>query len=445
MDPTVPTATRADVPPVNIDTGPYWKFMRHGSRRYVTPLQILGRAAQLAVDHGIGVEAFVGHVANPRNAACYAAYTDRDRHGRRSVRASKPRELYEKTEYQRKPTGGNAPSPEQIAEWAEYAMQARWRAKVSYDRMEKGEKGEIRTVTERVTGTAVQTVYLAHLRLATSPQARRGVYPASSRMLAELAGVQHKTAQRATRALIALGLVRMLDPTEAKQHSALFSANRYSLKKAPETVLRETWTNVPRREGMVTPLGYVSPPAWTRQHPAFRSQVGVAFDSWSVIVAMGGDATVSQVAKVLGKSPSTIRYQVAKQERFGLVHRDDDGRLSATFDLAELDRVAVECGAVERVERQRALHAADRLVRADNIAKGKARRDPTKALTHLGIVDRDTGEVVPYPSQQWGCVGVAEGTPTRRGSGGGYEPPGTGRLSGPVETVANDADLAVGA
>lgn len=201
------------------------------------------------------------------------------------------------------------------------------------------------------TGSYDRAVYLAHLEIAF--EASRDTYAASSRGLAEIAGITYMTASKASKRLIKQGLISLENPG-TRELAAVYSLNKNAL----------TYT--------LPSIPCVGKCKSKRAHDAFRRQgLGkAASEVWETLLRKGPMAA-KQLAQYTGRHVGTIRRALKKMsslvdqytgEYFMLVQKGDKGLWMALN--VDLDQAARLLGTAGAGERQRQEHAMQRRVRA---------------------------------------------------------------------------------
>lgn len=360
----------------------YYRLLTAGDteNEYRGGAGLVGALVGIALQHGVGVEALLQHLRNPRNRAAY----DVLRSGR--VREANVRAWYERSAAQQLQVFDPVEYRQQLAALRETATLGLWRGRYAVE-LEPGE-------VVNVNGSVLRRVLHAHIRLAF---ANPGIdYPASERAVAKTAHVSRPAAKRATHALVALGVVRR---RRAPGKFGRGTAAWYRLEtsgKQLEALLEET-----NAHG----AGHLSA---FECHAVFRHGNGLRFDVWAHIVAVPG-IDVREAAAATGANVRTVRRVFARLEKLGLIVRDHHGAAASSVardDLeAALDAAAETSGMAQRSERQAQQYEVDRAHHAVTILRAHGSRSRL-ALRHRRVkllianrgrarIDYETGEVLP--------------------------------------------------
>lgn len=195
------------------------------------------------------------------------------------------------------------------------------------------------------SGSTDRAVFLAHTNLAH--RSGQATFHASSRDLAEIAGVQRITATRATRRLRKAGLLELIE-------SANFVyANRYRL---PE---KTKFAPLPHigLEGVGQVSSFLLP-------DAFR-QGGLGRAAFEVLrVLEMGPLRAKEIAAQTGRHIQTVRKALKKLRRFNLAEKARGRWAGKLLKDVNLDQLARDVGTMGARKRQKERHRADRLRRS---------------------------------------------------------------------------------
>ena len=205
------------------------------------------------------------------------------------------------------------------------------------------------------TGSTNRAVYLAHATIAY--RAARTVYAASSRTLAEMAGVSRPTAEQANRRLLQAGLIQLEDKACAEQ------ANKYRLLEHPFTTSSIDCEEVDKE--------------CTTAQDVFRySGLGkAAGEMYSLL--QKEELTCGELAERTGRHLSTIKRNLIKMnqiidsrtgEIISMLERDGEKWRAVSVNL---DDIAVLVGTAGTGEKQRKKHAQERLQHKRGVSMGK--------------------------------------------------------------------------
>ena len=196
-----------------------------------------------------------------------------------------------------------------------------------------------------LTGSTDRAVYLAHLSIAI--RAAKTTYSAGSRELAEMAGVNSKTAAKANHRLITSGLLSLTTPaiaTLANQYSLEFH-NGYTLYKS----VRECTTHE------------------TQNHDAFRRQgLGKAAGEVYAALLLEPGQTLGELVEKTGRGKATVWRALTRMlkmadtytgEYLPMVAHDGDKWRALEVDL---DQIAHIVGSAGIGRKQHELHARER-------------------------------------------------------------------------------------
>ena len=205
------------------------------------------------------------------------------------------------------------------------------------------------------TGATDRTVYLAHLSIVL--ECKHTPYAASSRQLAERAGVGKNTAAKATRRLIEQALLSV-----EQDNAALFSP-RYTLE-TPEGLDADVLCNkctLPHMSDIESvPLLHMLCFDVFR-----RGGLGKTGQQVYELLAERGRLSVCELATLTGRHRTTVKRRLVTMEDVGLVSCFDSGEwvLSSGVDLGDVARVLGMAGVGvrqrERHARQRALYLVE--------------------------------------------------------------------------------------
>lgn len=206
-------------------------------------------------------------------------------------------------------------------------------------------------------GSADRAVFLAHTNLAH--RSGRQTYHASSRDLAEIAGVERITAAKATRRLAEVGFLELIQP------GSFSYANRYRLtektKLAPLPHIS--------LEGVGQVSSFLLP-------DAFR-QGGLGRSAFEVLYGLeSGSLKAKELAQRTGRHVQTVRKALVRLRRFGCAAKMCgrwNGKPLSEINLEELARIVGTAGARKK---QKERHRGERLRRklATMIMQGTARK-----------------------------------------------------------------------
>jgi hypothetical protein len=193
-------------------------------------------------------------------------------------------------------------------------------------------------------GMTNKAVFLAHTNLAH--RSGQPSYHASSRDIAEIAGVGRKTAAKSSGRLAASGLLELVQ-------SATFSyANRYRL---PEKTNIAPLPHI-GLEGVGSSSSFLLPDAFRRG--------GLGHSAFEVIKALeSGQLKAKEIAQRTGRHVQTVRKALLRLGRFGCVEEVGGrwrGRPLSEINLEELARIVGTAGARKK---QKERHRGERLRR----------------------------------------------------------------------------------
>jgi DNA-binding transcriptional regulator YhcF (GntR family) len=196
------------------------------------------------------------------------------------------------------------------------------------------------------TGSTDRAVFCAHASL--SYQSGREDYGASARDLAEHAGCQRVTAQRATHRLRNDGLI------ELTRRSTYSWSNRYAIT-LPDEKRRSLHHSVTRSvEGVVQSSSFLLP-------DAFRWR-GLGRAAFEVFETLSDPSSAKELAQKTGRHVQTIRGALEKLARFDCVEKR--GRLWIRAEKPPDFKVVAEAvGTHGALNRQRHKHSMERLRR----------------------------------------------------------------------------------
>lgn len=195
------------------------------------------------------------------------------------------------------------------------------------------------------SGSTDRAVFLAHTNLAH--RAGQPTYHASSRDLAEIAGVQRITATKATRRLRQAGLLELIE-------SANFVyANRFRL---PE---KTKFAPLPHSciDGVVQCSSFLLPDAF-RQRGLGRA----AFEALCVLEA--GPLRAKEIADQTGRHVQTVRKALKKLRRFRVANKTRGRWFGTALSEINLEQLARDVGTYGARKKQNEKHRADRLRRS---------------------------------------------------------------------------------
>lgn len=206
-------------------------------------------------------------------------------------------------------------------------------------------------------GITSKAVFLAHTNLAH--RSGQPTYHASSRDIAEIAGVGRKTATNASRRLAELGLLELVQP------ATFLYANRYRLSEktniAPLTHIC--------LEGVRSTSSFLLPDAFRRR--------GLGHAGFEVLRALEVEALkAKEIAQRTGRHVHTVRKTLTRLSRFGCAQKVAgrwSGKPLSEINLEELARIVGTAG-VRKEQKER--HRGERLLRkiASAIVLGTARK-----------------------------------------------------------------------
>lgn len=224
----------------------------------------------------------------------------------------------------------------------------------------------------------------------------------SIRDVAEGAGVHHKTALNSLRRLQQVGIIQRLMRELAENRNEYQGplANRYSISiptlSSPAEEL--AWQLTPSSNHHVVhqsdPGGCeiatgATDDASDVRHDAFRTG-GLGKATFLVFETLSDEPLlVTEIAKVLNKTPASIRPHLIKLEEYGAATRN--GRLWTAKDV-DLDALAVELGVDGLGDEQRVRHQADR--EKSRAKFGKADVRPTSVRFAQEMVRTELGSTV---------------------------------------------------
>lgn len=207
-----------------------------------------------------------------------------------------------------------------------------------------------------LTGSTDRAVYLAHLSIAI--RAAKLTYSAGSRELAELAGVNSKTAAKANHRLIADGLLSLATPAIATL------ANQYRLeyqeRYTPYKSVRECTTHD------------------TQSHDAFRRQgLGKAAGEIYAALLEEPGQTLGQLVKKTGRGKMTVWRALRRMSKMAdtftgefMPMVEHDGETWRALEV-DLDKIAHIVGTAGIGRKQKALHARERAAHRRDMETGK--------------------------------------------------------------------------
>jgi predicted transcriptional regulator len=202
-----------------------------------------------------------------------------------------------------------------------------------------------------------KAVFLAHTNLAH--RSGQLTYHASSRDIAEIAGVGRKTAATASRRLAASGLVELV------QSASFLYANRYRL---PQKTKIAPLPHI-GLEGVESSSSFLLPDAFRRS--------GLGHSAFEVIKALeSGPLKAKEIVHRTGRHVQTVRKALLRLGRFGFVEKMNGrwrGKPLSGVDLEELARIVGTAGARKK---QKERHRAERVRRkiATIMVRGTARK-----------------------------------------------------------------------
>jgi bifunctional DNA primase/polymerase-like protein len=210
------------------------------------------------------------------------------------------------------------------------------------------------------TGAVDQLIYLAHANIAY--KAGRLIYAASCRDLAELAGISHMTATRATWRLCKSGLL------VPDKKAVADSANNFQLGNL-DIPLHSLSTSFVRKCNT------------TSNHDVFRHR-GLGKSAGQVWQALQEHpATIAELAKITGRHVKTVKRVIHRMAK--LTHpltgeympmvASDDGETYYSLSVV-LSQVAHAVGTAGAGERQRKEHTKDRRTHARELERGRQAR-----------------------------------------------------------------------
>ena len=219
-------------------------------------------------------------------------------------------------------------------------------------------------------GSTDRAVFLAHTNLAH--RSGQQTYHASSRDLAEIAGVQRITATKATRRLAEAGFLELIQP-------ASFSyANRY---RFPEKTKLAPLPHI-GFEGVGQVSSFLLP-------DAFR-QGGLGRSALEVLRGLeSGSLKAKELAQRTGRHVQTVRKALLRLRRFGCAEKVCgrwNGKPLSEINLEELARIVGTSGARKK---QKERHRGERLRRriATMIVRGMSNeRTPIPSETEVGKI-----------------------------------------------------------
>ena len=177
-------------------------------------------------------------------------------------------------------------------------------------------------------------------------------FDASERELCELAGISSRdTVRRALRALETRGLVSHRDPEGTDVALRLRRSRTWTLLDPPDLA-----HSVETDTSLLDALDAVA-------HDVFRNGVGLGKTSariYCAVLAVPG-CTTAELATMTQISNQRLAVLVDELRGFGLVYRDDEGRM--VVDGTLLDVAAKELGAEGRLDRQVGLFQRERAAR----------------------------------------------------------------------------------
>lgn len=362
----------------------FWRLLKNGDtwNEYHGAVALIGAIVGLAVEYGVPLEKLERLLTNPANAAAAHVRFQGNPTGR--VKLATVRYWYERSGQQQLHEWNLDAHRQKLDEVQQLATTRTW---PSFLEAPVGNPARVL----KVKGSDARRVLAAHVRLA---RRSRGIdYPASRRRLAHEANVGDGVAERASKVLVALGVLQRRRPPG---RVGAFTAANYRVM-TDATALAEVLGNGSDELAEL---------AWLECHPLWRQGSGVRFDVWAHVVAEDGCATVAGIATATGTAPATARRVVRNLEEYGLVERTLDGTIrstSSTNHRNALDAVALECGAVERSRRQLERHEDERAQHVARVMRSPARfaeamrrrvRAVVEALQARVVVNRATGEVV---------------------------------------------------
>lgn len=370
----------------------YWRLLKHGDVQgeYLgDDTRLVGELVRCAVESGVPLERLLRGLEHRENAASAAFQSRTNPHGR--VKTRDVQRWYDRDAASDRKQFDLAERRAELAAMRERITTSAWPAWIEYR-----EPGTMRR--QRASGENVRRVLVAHLDLSI---AATGIdYPASHRKVSELANAGDTGVERATAALVALGIVR---PRPAPGRRDALTAKHYRINTTASSLGRI----LPGRgSASSSDLGQFA------THPAWQHGTGLRFDVWAQIVTMDGQATVTAVANALEVSRPTVRRVVARAAAVGLIERCDDHTLRPCSDdhLAALDAVALDTGAaqrsanrLERHEHDRAAHAESIIRRGGRMLRAAIRRGSRmvrEAIRSGLLVNRATGEIVTAVSSE---------------------------------------------
>lgn len=194
------------------------------------------------------------------------------------------------------------------------------------------------------TGSSDRSVFLAHTSLAH--RSGQATYHASSRDVAEIAGVERKTATRASRRLAKRGFIELVQP-------ATFAyANRYRLPE--KTKLTPLTHMVLPRVGSTSSFSLPD---------AFR-QRGFGRPAFEVLTALGkGPLAAKEIALATGRHVQTVRKSLLRLRQFDCVEKLRGKWNGKPVSEINLDDLARRVGTNGARRQQKEKHRAERLHR----------------------------------------------------------------------------------
>ena len=364
----------------------FWRLVKNGdthSEYLDDPVKLIGAIVGLSVEQGVSLTWLERLLQNPANAAAAHVRSARNPSGR--VKLADVRRWYERS------SGG------QQQQWDRDGWHAQlWELQQSATGMQW--PMWFRVERPRLKGSDVRRVFAAHVQLARESS---GIdYPASERKVAEVAQVSDPLARYATRYLVDAKVLRR---RKAPKKDGPFTACWYRIDASGSALCRLL--------GDAQADPELAELAQLERHPAWRHGGVGRFDVWAQVVAGDGQATARSITDDIDAAPATVRRVLAKLAAAKLVERLDDGTYRVLSDdhRAALDAAALHSGMVDRAQRQRERHEADRRAHVETVL-----RTPRllAAALHRGVrrvverfreacgVDPETGEVVAVP-EQW--------------------------------------------
>jgi hypothetical protein len=194
------------------------------------------------------------------------------------------------------------------------------------------------------TGSSDRSVFLAHTTLAH--RSGQPTYHASSRDVAEIAGVERKTATRASRRLAKRGFIELVQP-------ATFAyANRYRLPE--KTKLTPLTHMVLPRVGSTSSFSLPD---------AFR-QRGFGRPAFEVLTALGkGPLAAKEIAWATGRHVQTVRKSLLRLRQFNCAEKLCGKWSGKPVSEINLDDLARSVGTSGARQQQKEKYRAERLRR----------------------------------------------------------------------------------